>query len=352
MVIFFAGVLFADTIFEFCKFISFADLNILLDVRPSTCPALSFCSYYIGKSQHTKSKTFSYFLGTTVSDEQVENITTKARDFETINEAITTFSDSANFLDLKKKKDCLYGGIKREKIKFQSEKKQLRGSIPVDESESFGKILSCFEGKKLNLRKIMDWPVTSKPYAVAAEDGKICSNSKSLLRNYLQLLCPVKPSNTAPVTIRTSVVDAMRVVRMIPVQDVDPPTFLSWAKNVFSYIHGLPGDVLHIVFDIYSPIHDPTKVISKGRVDRGFERKILSLNQTLPNVDEWQGFLTNERNKDQICNLLADYFTSDELVTTKKIYVTKGRQCFVKPLGGDRQEVEELYSTHREADHR
>ena len=28
---------------------------------------------------------------------------------------------------------------------------------------------------------IMDWPATSKPYAVATEDGKIRSNSKSLL---------------------------------------------------------------------------------------------------------------------------------------------------------------------------
>ena len=279
----------------------------------------------------------------------VKNITTKFRDFEKIDEA---FSDSANSRELGKKKDYLHGGVKGEKVKFQSEKKQLRDSFPVDESDSFGEILSSFEGKKLNLRMIMDWPVTSKPYAVAAEDGKISSNSKSLLRNYLQHLCPVKPSNTAPVSIRTSVVDAMRVVRMIPIEDVDPPTYLSWAKNVFSYIHGLPGDVLHIVFDNYSSVDDPTKVILKGRVDRGFERKISNLNQTLPNVDEWQDFLTNERNKDQICNLLADFYTSDELVATKKIYVTKRKQCFMKPLGGDRQEVEELYSTHREADHR
>ena len=320
-------------------------------VRPSTVPTLSF-SYYMGKIQHTKIETFFCLLGFIASDEMVENIATKSGDFEKINEVITTFSDSVNPRELGKKKDGLPGGIKGENVKFQPKKKQLRGRSPVDESESFGEILSRFEGMKLNLRMIMDWPVTSKPYAIAAEDGKNSSNSKSRLRNYLQQKCPVEPSNTASVTIRTSVVDAMRVVRMIPVQDVDPPTFLSWAKNVFSYIHGLPGDVLHIVFDNYSLIDDSTKVVSKGRVDRGFERKISSLNQTLPNVDEWQDFLTNDRDKDQICNLLADYYTSDELVTTKKIYVTKGRQCFAKPLGGDRQEVEELSSTHREADHR
>ena len=41
----------------------------------------------------------------------------------------------------------------------------------------------------------MDWPVTSKPYPIAAEDGKVCSNSKNLFRNYLQCLCQVKPSS-------------------------------------------------------------------------------------------------------------------------------------------------------------
>ena len=52
-----------------------------------------------------------------------------------------------------------------------------------------------------------------KPYAIAA-DGKVCSNSKSLCRNYLQCLCQVKPSIEPSTAIQTSIVDAMRVVRM------------------------------------------------------------------------------------------------------------------------------------------
>ena len=62
--------------------------------------------------------------------------------------------------------------------------------------------------------------------------------------------------------------------------------FFSWAKNVFSHIHGLPGDKLHIAFDNYSLSEDPTKVLSKGRVNRGYERKISSLNQGLPKLDK------------------------------------------------------------------
>ena len=40
---------------------------------------------------------------------------------------------------------------------------------------------------------IMDWPVTSKSYAIAAEDDKVRSNSKSRFRNYLQCSCQVTP---------------------------------------------------------------------------------------------------------------------------------------------------------------
>ena len=251
------------------------------------------------------------------------------------------------------KKASYCDNIKKEKVvSFQTVKKKTPDTIPLDESKSFGEILSRFEGKKLKLRMIMDWPVNSKPYAIAAEDGKVRSNSKSLFRNYLQCLCQVKPSSDPSTAIQTSIVDAMRVARMISIKNANPPIFLSWAKNVFSYIHDLPGDNLHIVFDNYSHPEDPTKVLSKGRFGRGYKRKISSLNQALPKLDEWKDFLKNDRNKKQVCSLLADYFVSDEIVTWKTIYVTRGNLCLMKTLHNGQQMVSELCSNHREADHR
>ena len=152
----------------------------------------------------------------------------------------------------------------------------------------------------------MDWPVTTRPYEIAAKDGKARSNSKSLFRNYLHCLYQVKPSSDPYTAIQTSIVDAMRVVRIISVKNVNPPIIPSRAKNVFSYIHVLCRDNLHIVFDNYSFPEVPTKALSKGRVDRGYERKIYNLNQALLKLDEWQNFLTNDGNKEQLCNLLAD----------------------------------------------
>ena len=69
---------------------------------------------------------------------------------------------------------------------------------------------------------------------------------------------------------------------MISIKNANPQIFTLWAKMFFSYIHGLPGDNLHFAFDKYSLHVDPIKVLTKGRVDRGYERKIFSLNQALP----------------------------------------------------------------------
>ena len=176
--------------------------------------------------------------------------------------------------------ESYYEKISREKIiSFTTKKAKKEMTAVQDENVSFGEILSRYEGRKLNLRQIMEWPITSKPYAIAAEDGKARSNSKSLFRNYLQSLNPQKASTEPSSDINTSVVDMMRVVRLISISDAKPPTFLEWAKSIGKYLLSLPGDNLHLVFDNYSPVEDRSKLLSKGRPSDGQERKVASLNQ-------------------------------------------------------------------------
>ena len=148
-------------------------------------------------------------------------------------------------------------------------------------------ILSCFDEKKLNLKFIMNFPVTSKPYAICGDDGETRANPKSLFRNKLQSLCPIKPLSNTPIDISVSVVDAMGLVRMIPIKGCEPPTFLTWSKKVFSYIEKLPGTSIHIVFDNYAYYPDSLIPLSKGRKSGGAEKNINNLNQVLPNPNEW-----------------------------------------------------------------
>ena len=69
-----------------------------------------------------------------------------------------------------------------------------------DEKESFGSILSTFESQKLNLKYIMNWPVTSKPWAICKAPGKTKANSKSLFCNSLLPLCLSQPETFPPQT--------------------------------------------------------------------------------------------------------------------------------------------------------
>ena len=125
----------------------------------------------------------------------VENIkTTKTRGLEGMDEFISRFTVFEYPCRNENKRASYYDSIKIEKVvSFQTVKKKTPVTIPFDESKSFGEILSRFEGKNLNLRMIMDWSVTRKPYAIAAEDGKVRSDSKRFFRNYLQCLYQVKP---------------------------------------------------------------------------------------------------------------------------------------------------------------
>ena len=167
---------------------------------------------------------FVHTLGTIASHGMVKNVkTTKTRGLERMDKFISRITDFEYPGRNENKRASYY-----EKVaSFQTVKKKTLVTIPLDESKSFGEILSRFEGRKLNLHMIIDWPVTSKPYAIAAEDGKVRSNSKSLFRNYLQCLCQVMPSSDPSTAIQTSIVDAVRVVRMISIKNVSPPIFLS-----------------------------------------------------------------------------------------------------------------------------
>ena len=87
--------------------------------------------------------------------------------------------------------------------------------IPRDEGQSFAEILSEFSGKTLYLKQVMHGRVTEKPWSIVKENDKARSTAKST----------VHPSSNVPADIKVSIVDAMRVVKMVPVKKSKPRTF-------------------------------------------------------------------------------------------------------------------------------
>ena len=104
-------------------------------------------------------------------------------------------------------------------------KDKKRVSLIEDEEHSYGAILVELD-KRLDMRTIIDWPISSKPWSICSEKGGSISLSKSLFQNNLQLLSPVPSGSSAPIGIDCCIVDAMRVVRMITIKDLKSFTYL------------------------------------------------------------------------------------------------------------------------------
>ena len=247
--------------------------------------------------------------GKFASDEMLRNVLNAKNVGENAFKEFVTRFTTVNKNDQNDTKSAKYNDpIKRQVVHTFSKqsKKRKVTSIPEDECQSLANILVQFDSKKLNMKYPLKWPLTSKPWALCSEKETSRSSQKSLLRNNLQLLSPIPSTNTAPCDISCSIVDAMRVVRMIPITNLSTKTFLGWFRRFHEYIKNLPGDTVHIVFDVYVE-EGNQKSLSKGRATKGRERKIEDVSQKLPKASEWGDFLTNSRNKCQLALHLANY---------------------------------------------
>ena len=238
-----------------------------------------------------------------------------------------------------------YDPIKKQKFNlFEKKKSENKQSIPEDEGQSFTEVLASFDQRKLDLRRIMDYCVTSKPWSIVNENEKSRESNKYLLWNYLQNICPVPKKYSLP-DASASIVDAMRVVRMIRIGNLKPHTYRSWANQIKGYLDSLPGNSLHVIFDDYSYEHS---VPSKQRNVTHIERVINSLDQDLPPLKEWNDFLKNSKNKLQLVNMLVEFFKTGVL-SKFEVFINKGSVCYIV-RDNICQAIPELDSKHRKAD--
>ena len=124
-----------------------------------------------------------------------------------------------------------YDPIKRPLKLVDKKTTKKKHSIPT-QGQSFTDIFAIYDEKKLDLRKIMDYCVTSKPWAMVNEGEKNRNNNKHLFRNHLQSLSAIRKTHKVPDNISTSIVDAVCAIIMIFVAGLKPRTFNSWADEI------------------------------------------------------------------------------------------------------------------------
>ena len=209
---------------------------------------------------------------------------------------------------------------------FKEKTSKKKSSIPEDESQSFADILLKYDNEKLDLRNILNYCVTIRPWALVNEDGKSRQSRKSLFRNYLQVMCPMPKTTTPPDPMKATIVDAMRFVRDTPITGLPKRgTSRMWPTRPMNRFKSLPGNVLHIIFDSYGYDHQHPR---KNRDQDGNERCINNLDQQVPFPSEWEEFLKNGRNKLQLANLLVDLIKDG--APGKDVYVNRGNDCYFR----------------------
>ena len=240
-----------------------------------------------------------------------------------------------------------YDPITRQDIKlFKTPQIKKKKTISEDENQSLTEILVLYDEKKLNLKHFMNWCLFSRPWMFVKEDETSRESRKSVFRNHLQKISPIPSTTEEPRSIKSAIVDAMRVVRLIPISSLQPRTFRSWAERFVRYLAALPGDEVHLVFDNYNYPHN---IPSKNRSQTFSERIINNIDQELPAVSEWAEFLKSSKNKFQLTLLLAD-FMIDGALPNKTVYVNKETECYYKSLSTPAVRFPDLDSNHREAD--
>ena len=166
--------------------------------------------------------------GTIASDEMVQNVLSARKAVEdTKADFFTQFTAIGAAADRKRAKYS--DPIKKQTIYTftnQQEKKKKHQTIPEGDGESLGNVLAQFDEKRLDLKHVLQWPVTSKPWAIYSKVDQKRSSSESLFVNNLQLISPVPCTTTVPPKVLCCIVDLIRVVKMIPMTNLTPPTFL------------------------------------------------------------------------------------------------------------------------------
>ena len=76
-----------------------------------------------------------------------------------------------------------------------------------------------------------------------------------------------KPTNTTD--IKVCVIGAMRILRLIPITSIQPPTVMKWAEAVKIYLKNLPGKHITRCIDDYSP--DDENIFQK-KLSRKYNR--------------------------------------------------------------------------------
>ena len=214
----------------------------------------------------------------------------------------------------------------------------------------FGSVLFLSLQRNVDMAEVFWYPLAPVPLSFCHTDGTILNSPKAKLLTELE--SRVKPE--APTKIDAAVVDGMFFLYLL----VDSPKTL---KQTAVYLlrkmfNGFNCKNIHLVFDkVVCP-----SIMDLERNKRSSTRQdlftITGPTQTQPS--DWEAALEMDSFKTSFAEFLVSYWENDEFFPSfenKQLFVNCEDRCFKFFAEGNcvlKAEIEELFSTHEEADSR
>ena len=205
----------------------------------------------------------------------------------------------------------------------------------------------CCPTRKLEMKKVVSYPLGPIPWALANADGSLRKTDKAKFMNDIAQNVPVVEVFTEK---SACIVDGMSIVQKL---DGNQKTFGDIAKTVLKIVihEGDKCDRVDVVFDVYRE----GSIKDAERVNRGSGSgvKFRSL-ATGHKVKQWRSFLSEAQNKTMLIEFITEEWKSNEsksMIGHKTLFVKCGQKCWhIGQMGAAL--VNDLKSSQEEADTR
>ena len=219
----------------------------------------------------------------------------------------------------------------------------------------FARMIVIAQSRKLDLREVFKHTLGPVPWPLSNADGSFTKTAKVKLVDTIE-----KDVDPLPQTPDGSawIIDLMAVLQSLSTSEI-PETFQELAKVVLRkcLTHVSSEGRVDIVSDIYPAISIKNRERS-NRYSQGELRIAITGSKSQKVPKQWKKFLSAGCNKEALVELFFNEWQTTEYISTiqrRSVYLNKGESCFIiqSVHGNIRcQEVEELESSHEEADTR
>lgn len=213
------------------------------------------------------------------------------------------------------------------------------------ERNVFGQLVLLAVQNGIDLETTMSFPLGPVPWALATADGMPTKTDKAKLLHRLQGEPVItRPQDSVHIIDGNAVLQSMMNI---------PETFGEISDHVFNQLPK-SGDV-HFVTDTYKK----NSIKSFERMRRGSTPTFLVSGPKTKTPRDWKGFMSNDKNKTQLINLIFEQWTtqrfSQKLISQNIFFILSDKCYKLSSRDGENVDVvpvEDLFSSQEEADSR